>query len=113
MDSEQRLFLKSQDKMQQMRLGREKPLKKLQSSRKFGIPVPACLEFPCRGFWQRSQKQARTFVRHILSDTWQVFAKQLRRKAAGAGLWVFRLQECTREADLKIIQLWGVPAELN
>lgn len=112
-DSEQKLLLKIQDKMRQMRLRRKKPLAELRASRKLRVPIPARPEFPCRRLRQGFKKRAHTFVISVMNDIGQMFAKRLRRKAAGAGLWVFRLQQCTKECDLKIIWLWGVPAELN
>lgn len=33
-------------------------------------------------------KRVHSFVVSVMRDMWQMFAEQLRRKAAGVGLWV-------------------------
>lgn len=43
----------------------------------------------------------------VMNDVWQVFAKQLRKKAAGAGLGFSACNSCTKEWDLEIMGLWG------
>lgn len=78
-----------------------------QTSRKLCIPVPACPGFPCRWLWHWFKKRARRVVLSVMNDVWQMFAKEMRKKAAGAGLGSSACNSCTKERDLEIMWLSG------